>query len=102
MVRRGRRAGHVGKGCPGTWEISFSPLCRGGTGVALEKVQVLGGGPEPGRRTGARQWYRGSKATKRSGKEGEESEFTDSTDETGEPTPGDPGEGSGGPGYGAF
>ena len=25
-VRRGPRAGHVHKGCPGTWEVSYSPF----------------------------------------------------------------------------
>ncbi len=90
MIRRGRRAGHVCKGRPGTWEASFSPLWLGGAGIAIEKVQVLGSSVGPGERIGHKRWYRRAKATKRGGKEGEESEFTDSTDEIGEPAPGDP------------
>ena len=44
-VRRGRRAGHVRKGRPGTWDISSSPPLRGGAGAAIEMVQALGASP---------------------------------------------------------
>ena len=44
-VRRGRRAGHVRKGRPGTWEVSSSPPSRGGAGAAIEVVRVLGESP---------------------------------------------------------
>ncbi len=62
----------------------------------------LRGSSTPRERTGAKQWYRRAKATKRGGMEGEGSESTDNTEEIGEPAPGDPVEESGGPGYGAF
>ena len=39
-VRRGRRAGHVRKGRPGTWDI-----LPGGAGAAIEMVQALGASP---------------------------------------------------------
>ena len=41
-VRRGRRAGHVRRGRPGTWEVSSSPPKGGGAGAAVEVVQALG------------------------------------------------------------
>ena len=47
-VRRGRRAGHVRKGRPGTWDISSSPPCRGGAGAAIEVVQAHGELSGPG------------------------------------------------------
>jgi hypothetical protein len=100
VIRRGRRAGHVSKGRPGTWETSFSPPIFGGAGAALEMVQAPRQAPPRGAKRGT-GWYRRAKATKRSGTGGEESESTDSTVEVGEPAPGDPLEGSGGPDDGA-
>ena len=66
-VRRGRRAGHVRKGRPGTWEISSSPPLRGGAGAAVEVVQAHGessgpGGSEGGRSGGSAERRKRSEA----------------------------------------
>ena len=51
-VRRGRRAGHAGKGRPGTWETFPSPPLGGGPGAAVEVAQAPEQRPGSGERTG--------------------------------------------------
>jgi hypothetical protein len=46
-LRRGLRAGHVGKGRPGTWEGSFVPCRERGAGAAVKAVQVRRSGVRP-------------------------------------------------------
>ena len=98
-VRRGRRAGHAGKGRPGTWETSPSPPATSGPGAATRTAQAPGAGLYPGSEQGE-AWYRRAKETKQGGMGGEGSESADSTGEIGEPAPRDPTEESGGPGMG--
>ena len=94
-VRRGRRAGHVRKGPPGTWEISFSPPESWRCGHRVRKE------PRPDTRGvhGCRERkQRGARVEpRREGNEaqrgGEKSEPLSSTDEAGELSPEDPVEG---------
>ena len=94
VVRRGRRAGHVRKGRPGTWEISSSPPMRGGAGAAVEVVQAHGEvvrprGSEGGRSGGSAERRKRSEAR---GEARSRSRLI-GTDEVGELTPEDPAEG---------
>ncbi len=82
------------KGCPGTWEISFSPD-EAAARAPLEKWSGPAAGPRQPERSAATDGYGAVKATKPSWMGSERSESADSTGEGGEPSRRDPLEGSG-------
>jgi hypothetical protein len=74
--RRGLRAGHVRKGCPGTWEVCSSPLesSVGGPKTKSQAAVVCVLHYEQSESSSAPKRYRQAKETKRGGMGGQKSE----------------------------
>jgi hypothetical protein len=88
---RGRRAGHVREGFPGTWEVPSSPFEKAGRDTGLPRSWPAGGAPLPdGSEQGAHERYRHREGNE-VGREGRRDVgVPHSTDEAGEPTEGTP------------